>query len=58
MRAAKKGTMFAIYATLTSRETTTWTNILAQYKEFQDIFEKKYVDIYMPTMAIMPSWTF
>jgi hypothetical protein len=45
IRAAKIGTLFAIYTTLTSRETTTSINVLAQYKEFQDVFEKRNVDI-------------
>jgi hypothetical protein len=45
MRAAKTGTPFAIYTTPTSGETTTSTNILAQYKEFQDVFEKKNANI-------------
>ena len=40
MIAATKGTPFAIYATLTSRKMTTSTNTPAQYKEFQDVFEK------------------
>jgi hypothetical protein len=44
-RVAKTNTMFIIYAILTSRETTISTNIPAQYKEFQDVFEKKNVDI-------------
>jgi hypothetical protein len=45
MRAAKTGTLFAIYATPTSEETTTSINIPTQYKKFQDIFEKKNADI-------------
>jgi hypothetical protein len=45
IRAAKTSTMFAIYATPASGETTTSTNILAQCKEFQDVFEKKNTDI-------------
>jgi hypothetical protein len=45
MKATKTDTPFAIYATPTSEETTTSTNILAQYKEFQDIFEKKNANI-------------
>jgi hypothetical protein len=42
---AKTGIPFVIYATPTSGETTTSTNIPVQYKEFQDVFEKKNVDI-------------
>jgi hypothetical protein len=45
MRVPKTGTPFVIYATLIYEETTTSTNILAQYKEFQDVFEKKNADI-------------
>jgi hypothetical protein len=45
IRAAKTGTPFAIYATLASREKITSINIPAQYKEFQDVFEKKNADI-------------
>jgi hypothetical protein len=45
MRVAKTGIPFVIYAIPTSRETTTSTNIPAQYKEFQDVFEKKNADI-------------
>jgi hypothetical protein len=45
IRAAKTGTSFAIYATPTFGETATSTNVPTQYKEFQDIFEKKNVDI-------------
>jgi hypothetical protein len=45
MRTAKTSTPFAIYATMIFEETTILTNILAQYKEFQDIFEKKNADI-------------
>jgi hypothetical protein len=45
MRAAKTGTPFVIYATPISKETTTSTNIPTQYKEFEDIFEKKNADI-------------
>jgi hypothetical protein len=45
MKAAKTGTPFAIYATPTSEETTTSTNISTEYKEFQAVFEKKNVDI-------------
>jgi len=41
MKAAKQVTSFAIYATSTSKQGTTITKILKQYKEFQDIFEKK-----------------
>jgi hypothetical protein len=45
IRATKTDNPFAIYATLTSGETITSTNILTQYKEFQDVFEKKNADI-------------
>jgi hypothetical protein len=45
MKATKTDTPFAIYATPTSEETTTSTNIPTQYKEFQDVFEKKNADI-------------
>jgi hypothetical protein len=45
MRATKTGTPFVIYATPTSEETTTSINIPAQYKEFQDVFEKKNANI-------------
>jgi hypothetical protein len=45
MKATKMGTPFAIYAILTSEETTTLTNDAAQYKEFKNVFEKKNVDI-------------
>ena len=44
-KAAKTSILFIIYATLTSRETTTSTNVPTQYKEFQDVFEKNNVDI-------------
>jgi hypothetical protein len=41
MRVARMGTSFAIYTTPTSEEIIIATNIPAQYKEFQDIFEEK-----------------
>jgi hypothetical protein len=45
IRAAKISTPFAIYVVPASGETTTSTNIPTQYKEFQDVFEKKNADI-------------
>jgi hypothetical protein len=45
MKAVKTSTPFAIYATPSSGEMTTSTSILTQYKEFQDVFEKKNADI-------------
>ncbi len=45
MRAAKKGTPFVIYATPTSEAATTSTTIPEEYKDFQDVFEKKNADI-------------
>jgi hypothetical protein len=37
IRTAKTGTPFAIYATPTSEKLATLTNILVQYKEFQNL---------------------
>jgi hypothetical protein len=45
IRVVKTGILFVIYATPTSIKTTTSTNVLAQYREFQDAFEKKNADI-------------
>jgi len=45
MRAAKHSNPFAIYATPARDEATIVTSIPDQYKEFQDVFEKKNADI-------------
>jgi hypothetical protein len=45
MRAAKHSNPFAIYATPARDEATIVTNIPDQYKEFQNVFEKKNADI-------------
>jgi len=44
---AKHGIPFAIYAISTGNEVTIILTILDQYKEFQDVFEKKIVEIYL-----------
>ena len=45
IRAAKNSVPFAIYATPASNEATIASTIPDQYKEFQDVFEKKNADI-------------
>ena len=45
VRLSKQGTPFIIYATPTSREKTSTTSILEQYKEFEDVFQKKSADM-------------
>lgn len=47
LRAAKQGTTFAVYATPASDDTisTSTTELPMQYKEFQDVFEKKNADL-------------
>ena len=45
MRAAKKGTTFAIYAIPTSEPIRASSQLPVQYKEYEDIFEKKNADI-------------
>ena len=45
MRAAKTGSMFVVYANPLSESTRTTTVIPEQYREFQDVFEKKNADI-------------
>ena len=45
MKVAKNGAMFAIYATPAATPVQTTSKLLAQYKEYQDIFEKKNVDM-------------
>ena len=41
MKATKKGTMFAIYATPISESASKTNGLLLQYEEFQNVFEKK-----------------
>ena len=45
MRTSKEGTPFVIYATPISEEKTLATSIPEQYKDFQDVFQKKNADI-------------
>ena len=45
MHAAKSGSIFIVYANLSSESTRTTTVIPEQYQEFQDVFEKKNADI-------------
>jgi hypothetical protein len=45
IRSSKEGAPFVIYATPTSRETTSTASIPGQYKDFQDIFQKKNADM-------------
>ena len=44
MQAAKSGATFAIYATPMSGQTQKSMQLPDQYKEFQDVFEKKNAD--------------
>ena len=45
MKAAKKGNMFAIYATPISESVHRSAELLIQYKEYGDVFEKKNTDM-------------
>ena len=45
VRSSKQGTPFIIYATPTSGEKTSTTSIPEQYKEFEDVFQKKSADM-------------
>ena len=45
MRAAKKGTTFAIYTIPTSEQIQASSQLPVQYKEYEDVFEKKNADI-------------
>jgi hypothetical protein len=45
MRAAKQGTMFIVYTTPMAETITGSSTLLEQYKEYQDVFEKKNVDM-------------
>jgi len=45
MKAAKKNTPFIIYAIPICEALTSPTTIPKQYKKFQDVFEKKNVDM-------------
>ena len=44
MKIAKKGTLFAIYATPTCELALKTNGFPIQYEEFKDVFEKKNVD--------------
>jgi hypothetical protein len=45
MRVAKKGTMFVIYATPIIESVNGFEALLNRYKKYQDVFEKKNVDM-------------
>jgi len=45
MKTARNEMLFVIYATQAQKEATLDTTILEQYKEFQDVFQKKNIDI-------------
>jgi len=45
IKATKHGILFVIYTTSACNEATITLIILNQYKEFQDVFQKKNVDI-------------
>jgi hypothetical protein len=45
-RAPNKGTIFAIYATATSDSIKGPEVFLTHYKKYQDVFEKKNVDLF------------
>ena len=45
IRAAKKGTKFAIYATPITESIKELEALLTHYKYYQDVFEKKNVDL-------------
>ena len=45
MKATKNGVVFAIYATPTATPVQTTSKIPTQYKEYQDVFEKKNADM-------------
>ena len=45
MKAAKNGAVFAIYATPATNPVQTTSELPAQYKEYQDVYEKKNVDM-------------
>jgi len=45
IRSVKNSTPFVIYTTPTSEDTTSSTSIPEQYKEFQDVFQKKNADM-------------
>ena len=45
MRAARKGTIFAIYAILVAELIHRINGLPMQYEEYQDVFEKKNADI-------------
>jgi hypothetical protein len=45
MQAAKKGTMFAIYATPTKESVKGLEALLTRCKKYRDVFEKKNVDM-------------
>jgi len=45
IRTAKNDTPFVIYTTPIYEQGTSSTNILKQYKDFQDLFEKKNANI-------------
>ena len=45
VRSSKEGTTFVIYATPTRGETISTASISEQYKDFQDVFQKKNADM-------------
>ena len=45
MKATKNGAVFMIYATPTANPIQTTSELPTQYKEYQDVFEKKNVDM-------------
>ena len=45
VRTSKEGSSFVIYATPTSGETILSASIPEQYKDFQDVFQKKNADL-------------